>query len=218
LLLYYITGRTQFSGTESARRNRLLARIADAAHCGIDFIQLREKDLSARHLEDLAKEAMQAVQENSRIDREGERRTRLLINSRSDIAIAVEADGVHLRSEDISPTEVRAAWQTSLGEAAKIFPVVAVSCHTETEVARAAAQGADFAVLAPIFEKEGSTSGTGLDVLHRASHYNIPVFALGGVTPENIAACLNNGAAGVAGIRLFQENDIAELVSRLRRD
>ena len=63
-LLYYITDRTQFPGDESARRRALLAKIADAARSGVDYIQLREKDLSTRDLEALAREAVVAVREN----------------------------------------------------------------------------------------------------------------------------------------------------------
>jgi len=56
-LLYYITDRTQFPGNESSRRRRLLEKIGEAARAGVDYIQLREKDLSTRDLELLAKEA-----------------------------------------------------------------------------------------------------------------------------------------------------------------
>jgi thiamine-phosphate pyrophosphorylase len=163
---------------------------------------------------------MQLVRENSRINREGERRTRLLVNSRSDVAIAVGADGVHLRSEDISPSTARSLWEKSSGQQnQETFPLIAVSCHTEVEVARAAADGADFAVFAPVFEKRGlEINAAGLETLRLACRYDIPVLALGGVTLENIPACLNAGAAGVAGIRLFQENDIGAVVGRLRGD
>src|SRR5213595_110766 len=95
-LLYYITDRMQFPGDESSRRKQLLAKIAEAARCGVDFIQLREKDLSTRELELLAREAICVVRENSQSN------TQLLINSRTDIALAVGLNGVHLRSDDIS--------------------------------------------------------------------------------------------------------------------
>jgi thiamine-phosphate pyrophosphorylase len=204
LLLYYITDRTRFAGDEMSRRRALLAKIAEAARCGVEFIQLREKDLSVRELEALARDAVRTVRENSS-------RTRLLVNSRTDVAIACGADGVHLRSEDVSAGEVRAVWRRSTGA----VPVISVSCHSPAEVGRAAAEGADVAVLAPVFEKQGS-SAVGLSALHAACEQPIKVLALGGVTLENARACTEAGAAGVAGIRLFQENDVARVVGVLR--
>ena len=89
-LLYYITDRSQFHGDEPARRRALLAKIADAARCGLDYIQVREKGLSARELEALAREAVGVIRGSSDLRTENrEPRTRLLINSRTDVAIAV---------------------------------------------------------------------------------------------------------------------------------
>ena len=108
MLLYYITDRSQFPGDEAARRRRLLENIVEAVHCGVDYIQLREKDLTTRELEILAREVMAIIHklrtENKKL------KTGLLINSRTDIAMACDADGVHLRSNDISPAEVRKSW------------------------------------------------------------------------------------------------------------
>ena len=204
MLLYYITDRTQFPGDEVSRRRALLTKIAEASRCGVDFIQLREKDLSSRELEVLAQDAVRTVRENSS-------RTRLLINSRADVAMACHADGVHLRSHDVAPREVHLAWRHSLRAA----PVIGASCHSPAEVARAAAEGADLAVFAPVFEKQGS-SGAGLSVLQTACEHPIKVLALGGVTLEHARACVEVGAAGVAGIRLFQVGEVALVVEALR--
>ena len=106
-LLYYITDRRAFPGDESSRRRRLLEKMREAARAGVDYIQLREKDLSTRELESLAREAVGVVRESSLL------RTALLINSRTDVALAVQADGVHLRSDDVSPQDVRTAWTES---------------------------------------------------------------------------------------------------------
>jgi thiamine-phosphate pyrophosphorylase len=201
LLLYYITDRTQFAGDEASRRRALLDKIAEAARCNVDFIQLREKDFSGRELEALARDAVRIVRENSS-------RTRLLINSRTDVAIACGADGVHLRSEDVLPGEVRRAWRQAA-------PMISMSCHSPADVARAAADAADLAVFAPVFEKQGSPAA-GLDALRAACEHSIKVLALGGVTVENARACVEAGAAGVAGVRLFQENEVAGLVGALR--
>ncbi len=210
MLLYYISDRTQLAAGEAERRARLLARIAEAARCGVDYIQLRERDLSTRELESLARAVLRAVRDHSS-------HTRLLINSRTDVALAVGADGVHLRSDDISATDARAL----LARAGHPQALVAVSCHTLTDVVRAESGGANFGVFGPVFEKPGGGGwGMGLDALRevcdRTAVKPVPVLALGGVTLENAAQCVQAGAAGVAGIRLFQDGMIAQVVSKLR--
>jgi thiamine-phosphate pyrophosphorylase len=207
LLLYYITDRTQLQGDESERRERLLRKIAEAAHAGVDYVQLREKDLPARELESLAQEAAQAI-------RESRSRTRLLINSRTDVALAIKANGVHLTSNDISPLEVRKIWREAQGRGE---PTIVVSCHTEADVIAAESASADFVVFGPVFDKRGTEKQpVGIDQLQKVCQRRIPVIALGGVTTENAHRCIEAGASGVSGIRLFQENDAAAVVTKLR--
>ncbi len=207
MLLYYITDRAQYAGTETDRRAELLQTIGEAARLGVDFIQLREKDLPSQQLERLARDAMKTIAASSR-------NTKLLINSRTDIALAVAADGVHLRSADISAEDVYHIWRKA-GPERK--PVIGVSCHTEGEVARAARSGTDFAVFGPVFEKkDASGTPTGIALLRSACRNNIPVIALGGVTEANAAMCVQAGAAGIAGIRLFQERNLEQSVEALR--
>jgi len=216
LLLCYITDRTQLPGDENARRHAVLAKIAGATRCGVDLIQLREKDLPTRELEGLARTVLRVVHENSPPGTDNrEPATSLLINSRSDVAIACGADGAHLRSDDISPSEVRKIWALA-GHSARAL--VSVSCHAAADVARAASEGVDLAVFAPVFEKKDipPTSLAGLNGLREACRQKIPVLALGGITLKNARACLDAGAAGIAAIRLFQENDVAEVVRYLR--
>src|SRR5579862_174321 len=156
-LLYYITDRAAFPGDESARCRRLLEKIREAAKAGVGYIQLREKDLPTRDLESLAREAVAILQQLRTENREP--RTALLINSRTDVAMAVHADGVHLRSEDISPQDARGISRlcgagTHARELSPPDPLIAVSCHSPAEVAQAAADKATFAVFAPVFEKK----------------------------------------------------------------
>jgi len=80
---------------------------------------------------------------------------------------------------------------------------------------QAADAGASFAVFAPVFEKKDARP-TGLNLLRESCQTSIPVLALGGVTLSTAQSCLEAGAAGIAAIRLFQENDIAEVVRSLR--
>jgi thiamine-phosphate pyrophosphorylase len=203
LLLYYITDRKQFAGPEPERRERLLQKIEEASRSGVDYIQLREKDLPSRELEQLAREAMRRLAGS---------KSKLLMNSRTDIALAVGAHGVHLRSYDISPEDVRKVWRDAgLGT----VPIIAVSCHAESGVVAAKQSAAHFTVFGPVFEKSRQAVA-GLDELRAGCRQGMPILALGGVTLENAPLCIAAGAAGVAGIRLFQDNEIESVAKVLR--
>ncbi|HLJ87690.1 MAG TPA: thiamine phosphate synthase [Candidatus Angelobacter sp.] len=209
-LLYYITDRRQFPGDEADRRKRVVEKIMECGAAGVDYIQLREKDLSGSMLEELAMEAIEAISPYYP--------TKLLINSRSDIALASGAHGVHLPANDLPASEARVIF----ARAGIIHPVIGVSVHSAQETAYAEAHGADFAVFGPVFEKEERAAPHGLEQLRSACHRPgmisapMPVLALGGVTVDNAAACRKAGAAGIAGIRLFQENNVANIVRKLK--
>jgi thiamine-phosphate pyrophosphorylase len=207
MLLYYITDRTGFEGNNTEQRAALLRCVAEAACAGVDYIQLREKDLSTVDLELLAREVLHVVRENSAI-------ARLLINTCTNVALAIGADGVHLPAGSPPASAVRVAW---FGHS-KRPPVIGVSAHHVADIQLDETDGADFAVLAPIFEKAGtSLKGIGLQVLHHAcTESRLPVLALGGVNIDNARGCLDAGAAGLAGIRLFQQGNLAETMKRLR--
>lgn len=202
-LLYYITDRHALATDEAAGRARLLQKVSEAAAAGLDYVQLRERDLGGRDLERVAGEVMQRLAGS---------RTRLLINSRLDVALAVSAHGVHLRADDISPADARHACE----RAGHRDMLIAVSCHTLKEVMRAAREGADLTVFGPVFGKPGAIPA-GLQALREAvaAAGKMPVLALGGVTLENAAECLHAGAAGLAAIRLFQENAIPDVAARV---
>lgn len=220
MLTCYITDRALFPGDEHERRGLLLRAVAAASAAGVDYIQLREKDLPGRSLESMAREALRAMRKNGN--------TRLLINHRTDVALAVGADGVHLTGRDVSPGEAHAI-------AARMNRpdfLVGISCHSVAEVRLAEAEGASFAMLAPVFEKTSAgLPGIGLEALRAAvpalRHATVTgdavderppfaLFALGGVTPERAAFCAKAGADGVAGIRLFQQcADLPAMVRRL---
>lgn len=227
MLLYYITDRTQFAGTERERCAQLLERIAHAAAAGIELIQLREKDLPAREVAQLATAALERISTLRA-------KTRLLINSRIDVTLAVGAHGVHLTGNDLSVSEARAVCE--IAERAGLQRkrlLIGASCHSIAEVQNAKSQGANFVVLAPIFEKiVRPTSarpddlptgekpmrlpGIGCDMLRQATSTGIQVLALGGVNLSNAKQCLAAGASGIAGIRLFQQGDLEATVLELR--
>jgi len=223
LLLYYITDRVSLGNDEAQCQRRLLQKIAEAANQGVDFIQLREKDLSGKELESLAREAAAVIKTSSQGATTGPR-TKFLINSRTDVALATSADGVHLTSYDISPRNVRKIYsRAGLTRAAQSRPpILSIACHSQEEVAVAAQERADFALFSPVFGKQtlGKQSSphapAGLKALEQACREDIPVIALGGITLENAPDCARAGAAGIAAIRLFQENDVGEVVTKLR--
>jgi thiamine-phosphate pyrophosphorylase len=209
-MLCYITDRRQFPGSPQDQERRLLEKLAECAAAGVDVVQLREKDLSARDLLELTQRTIIALPSGSA--------TRLLINARTDIALACGAHGVHLPAGDLQASEVRTIWD----RAGRTHAVIGVSTHTPEEVALAEAHGADFAVFAPVFEKDGRKSPRGLAMLReacdrprRAAAF-MPVLALGGITLENAARCFAAGASGIAAIRLFQHNSVESIVQRLR--
>jgi thiamine-phosphate pyrophosphorylase len=208
MLRYAITDRTSFQGDAAAQQAALLRQAGQLALDGLDFLQLREKDLGAGSLAGLARQMTAVLRARTR-------NTKLLINSRADIAVAIRADGVHLTSApgSLTPAQIRELYAA----AGLPAPVVSVSCHTLEEVARARDDAATLILFGPVFEKcvgeQVVTAGTGLELLRAAcaAAAPIPVLALGGVTPENTAACVAAGAAGVAAIRLFQRESLAAL-------
>ena len=182
LIRYAIT-----DGTSSV--SSILTNIARWAETRtIDRLQIREKRMPPAELYDLTLRAI-AIARPFGIE--------VFVNERADIALAAGADGVHLPSRAISPFRLRL-----LG-----IRLIGVSCHNEDELVRASQEGADFAVLGPVFaplSKAIDSPPLGLDAFGRlARSVTIPVLALGGITVANTAACIQAGAAGVAGITLF---------------
>src|ERR1700733_16049759 len=174
MLRYAITSRALFPGDE--RHHQQAALIEEAARwasAGINFIQLREKDLPAADLTELARNLLKILPPS----------TKLLINPRPDIAIAVTAHGVHLPAApgELTPEQVRALFAA----AALLPPMISVSCHTLAEVARASDNHVDAILFAPVFEKIVAghivSAGQGLDELRaaRTAAAPIPVHALG---------------------------------------
>jgi thiamine-phosphate pyrophosphorylase len=199
MLRYAISSRDLFPGGEMQKQAALLRQTSQWAAEGIDLIQLREKDLSAADIAALARNILKAFALAASS-------TKLLINSRADIAIATGAHGVHLTSDrdELTPEQVRRLYASAVPTP----PIVTISCHTLEEVQRAHDDRVDAVLFSPVFEKPlggGIIPGQGLDQLHAAcaAASPVPVFALGGVTRQNTPACLEAGAAGVAGIRLF---------------
>ncbi len=167
---------------------------------GIDLIQLREKDLPASRLAEISRNLLKKIDLSNSP-------TKLLINSRADVALATAAHGVHLTSSpnELKPHQIRALYASAnLPE-----PIIGRSCHTLAEVEQAHQDGADAILFGPVFSKTiaGQTvsPAQGLGRLQQAVQKakTTPIYALGGITQQNIPDCLEAGAQGIAGIRLF---------------
>jgi thiamine-phosphate pyrophosphorylase len=185
MLRYYITDRAQLGSMQA-----LLANVARQLAAGIEMIQLRERDLPARDLLALSAAVLRLP---------NPRGTRLLINDRTDVALACGAAGVHLRGNAVAPRRIRTIAPGDF--------LIGVSCHSVEQVRRAEDEDASFAVLAPIFATPGKGPALGLGPLaEAAAAVRIPLLALGGITHERAIACKDAGAAGIAGISLFQRD------------
>jgi thiamine-phosphate pyrophosphorylase len=170
---------------ELAELDRLLD---EAIAAGVDLVQVRERDLDA---------AVLVAFVRGLVRRAAGTTTRVVVNERTDVAIASGADGVHLRSDGPPADRLRALapgdeW------------IVGRSCHA-VDAARVAS-GADYVLFGTVFgtaSKPGAPA-SGLDALARwCASTSVPVVAIGGLTPERADACAAAGAAGVAAIGAF---------------
>jgi thiamine-phosphate pyrophosphorylase len=172
-------------GDQAACAPKKLALVLkQAVQTGLKALQLREKELPSDELYRLAEDVQRSV---------GGYGAKLLINDRADIAAAIGAAGVHL-TEHSMPV---AAARRILGDDA----LIAVSAHTPDGVAAAESEGADFVVFGPVFRTTShpTVAPVGIKVLEQiTSRVKVPVFAVGGITPETVAQCLESGARGVA--------------------
>ena len=195
-IIYLITSGATTPATtpESNDFARILILVEAAVAAQISLLQLREKDLNARVLYELATRAAKITRGTS---------TRLLINDRSDIALAAGADGVHLTSGSLTADIVRDTYGSEF--------IVGVSTHSLEQVLAARNAGGDFVVLGPVFETESKREfgePLGLKKLSEAATAldEFPILAIGGVALKNVDECFRAGAAGVAAIRLFNDD------------
>lgn len=188
---YLITDRTK-----CGPRKQLQEVVDEACRSGIKAVQLREKDLGGKELYELAGDLREIT---SRYD------AALYVNGRADIAMAVGADGVHCRESGIGPAEVKQMDKSLLAGA---------SVHSLEAARQAEADGADFLLYGPVYHtpskaKYGPPQGT-----HRlrkiTGAVKLPVYAVGGITPEKVFTCRSAGAFGVAGISSIMKAESIE--------
>jgi thiamine-phosphate pyrophosphorylase len=218
-VLCYVTDRNIFAAEASASIDLLLQKIEQVISAGIDWLQIREKDLSAKELSRLAREALRISAKHSA----GPRSTPILINDRLDIALSESAGGIHLAGNSLPVTEAKQLVKKFRPPGSKDLDfVVGASCHSRQDAEAAAASGADYIFFGPVFATPSKTSfgaPQGLDRLAEICRtVAIPVIAIGGITLDNAESCIVAGAAGIAAIRLFQDaTDPITAIQRLRQ-
>jgi len=184
-LFYYITDTGKITGSA------FYACIRRALKWGVDFIQIREKQMPDSDLFELTLRIVKLARNTE---------CRILVNGRADIARVAGAHGVHLPSDSLRVTDLRSWLPNNF--------IIGKSVHSKNEAARARAEGADYLLLGHLFptpSKSGYGPHLGLDYLRRVCYGSpVPVFGLGGISADRIESVLDSGAAGVAGISLFQ--------------
>jgi len=184
----------------SQKKSQTLELIEIAAQSNISLIQIREKKLSARLVFELARAAVKITQNTG---------TKLLVNDRADIALAANADGVHLTARSLSAGAIRRAFPKDF--------IIGVSTHTIEEAGNAKNQSADFVTFSPIFSMPNKDKFQGIENLREVCEKlkPFPVIALGGIDETNYKSVLENGASGFAAIRFLND---AENIRKLSTD
>jgi thiamine-phosphate pyrophosphorylase len=216
-ILCYVTDRRALPVLDSGQQQEaLLSKIEAAAAAGVDWIQIREKDLSAKECCGLTYEALRRVADAS--SGRGAS-TRVLVNDRVDVAISQSARGVHLGEKSLPAAEAKRIIRAGGHE--EVF-LIGVSCHSVDAAKMAADDGADYVFFGPVFEtpsKAAFGKPQGLPVLAEVCRaLAIPVLAIGGITLANASDCFGAGASGIAAIRIFQDAaDLSTVVASLRK-
>ena len=212
----YVTDRRSLaSATPSDLLPSLVRKIEALASAGVDWIQLREKDLSGKELAGVTRECMRRRAAHS----ESPGVTRIVVNDRLDVALAERAHGVHLGETGLPVAQAKGLVETHAS--GKDF-LIGVSCHSLEAAKSAAGDGASYLFFGPVFatpSKAAFGAPQGLGPLAKVCRsVSIPVLAIGGVTLENAAACFAAGVSGIAAIRLFQDApDPAGVIAALRQ-
>lgn len=191
-LIYLITEGCATIENFTETKTKILEIVEAAVAAKINLIQIREKNLPARLVFELASRASKIT---------GNSETKLLINDRADIALAARADGVHLTARSLDAEIIRRNFSPDF--------IVGVSTHTLEEAENARRQAADFVTFSPIFSTPGKGKSQGLENLRAVCERlkPFPVLALGGIDADNYKTVLDNGARGFAAIRFLNDHE-----------
>lgn len=216
-ILCYVTDRSSLSAGESSNaRASLLSKIDAAASAGVDWIQIREKNVSGQECGSLTREALQLARKYSHHKPSP---TRIIVNDRLDVALSERAGGVHLGGKSLPVKEVAQLANSRVRDSDFL---IGVSCHS-LEAARTAARGGvDYLFFGPVFSTPSKAAFGAPQGLERLAEVcravSVPVLAIGGITLANAFSCFSAGASGIAAIRLFQDAaDNSALIESLRK-
>ena len=216
-LLCYVTDRRSLSESEPRQAlETLLSKVEAAAASGVDWIQIREKDLSGRDYAWLTREALHRAAKH---EASNGAPAHILVNDRLDVALSERAGGVHLGAKSLPLLEAQRLVK-NCGEGEDF--VIGVSCHSLEAAKSAAIAGAHYLFFGPVYttpSKAAFGAPQGLERLAEVCRtVSIPVLAIGGITLANASDCLAAGAYGIAAIRLFQgARDMSSVVQSLRK-
>jgi thiamine-phosphate pyrophosphorylase len=207
-LLCYVTDRRGLTQQNTANSLQALTRkIEEIAAAGIDWVQIREKDLSAADLALLTRESLRIASQYS-ANRSSP--IRVLVNDRLDVAIAERASGVHLGEKSLPVSEAKRLVESALRKQTidRSF-LIGASCHSVETAQAAQRDGANYIFFGPVFATPAKAAFGAPQGLARLAEIcraiAIPVLAIGGITVQNAVSCIGAGAAGIAAIRLFQD-------------
>lgn len=198
LQLYAITDRHWLNG------RGLYDVVKESLDGGVTFLQLREKQLDEEHFLDEAKELQELCREYN---------VPFIINDNVDIAVAMDADGVHIGQNDMAMKEARE----------KLGPdkIIGVSAHTKEEALLAQAQGADYLGVGAVFStsSKDDVKSISYETLKEICEVvSIPVVAIGGITKDNLYQLSGSGIQGVAVISaIYAQPDIKEATKELKQ-
>jgi thiamine-phosphate diphosphorylase len=207
-IIYLITSGATGSKTtpDSEDFKKILTLVEKAVEAEISLVQIREKALTTRVLYKLTDRAADIVRGSS---------TRLLVNDRYDVAVAAGAHGVHLTSQSLPASVIRSMCPADF--------VIGTSTHSVAEAKAAHSAGADFILFGPVFQTEskrvfGEPQGLAKLAAVVDSVPGFPVIAVGGIRIDNITQCVRNGAAGIAAIKLLNDEDnLVSTVNKIRQ-
>lgn len=201
--LYLVAGRDALTG-RLYTDNEFLSIVEKSVEGGIDIIQLREKNENERKILSLAKEIKKIISDTEIL---------FLINDRVDLALAADADGVHLGQDDLPVSEAR-----------KIIPegfIIGLSTHSPKQGKNGTALGADYLGVGPIFPTptKPDYKVAGLEYVSWAKDNlkNIPWFAIGGIDEGNINEVISAGAEKISVVRaIMNSNDPGSVTKKLK--
>ena len=198
LLLYAVTDRHWLNG------RTLYEVVKESLDGGVTFLQLREKTLDEAHFLEEAKELQKLCKEY---------KVPFIINDNVDIAVAMDADGVHVGQSDMEAGDVRA----------KLGPdkIIGVSAQTVEQALLAQERGADYLGVGAVFHTDSKADAA--DISHETlkaitEAVDIPVIAIGGISKENVSELSGTGICGIAVISaIFAEKDIKNATKKLKK-